>query len=501
LLRGAFFRHIVRMSQITRRHFIKKSALGIGAFTSTYSLNASAQIEGANTDLRVAVIGCGGKGSSHIGELLGMKKGVRIEAVCDPDDSYLAKHADRIGAQQGSKPKIYKDYRLLCEDKDIDAVMIATPNHLHTTIAIRAAQSGKHVYVEKPVSHNIWEGTKLVEAAEKYGKQGIIIQHGMQRRSDTGWYDAMAFLNDKDCPIGKMTLSRGLCYKARNSIGKVDKPQLPPPGIDYDLWSGPREILPIMRQRFHYDWHWQWPYGNGDTGNQGPHQMDVARWATGQEVLPSSVISAGGRFGYDDDGTTPNTHIMFFDYKPVPVIFETRGLPAKGMEWGKGMPSFMQGQVGNVIHCEGGHVTESKAYDKDGKSIKKFALTGGGSHLSNWLKSIREGKQDPRLSAKTGHLSAALCHMGNTSLRLGKQMKVGEYAESIKDNAAYGETFERMLEHLTANKVDTKMTLPTAGVHLKMNTATERYEGDLATEANAMDKESYRQGFEVPEQV
>ena len=488
------------MSKSTRRKFIKGSiAGGIGAGTLS-SLPAWANPAGANEDLRIAVIGCGGKGSGHIGGLLG-DKGVRIAAICDPDGSYLEKHANRIGDKQGSKPKIYKDYRRLCEDKEIDGVMIATPNHLHTTIAIRAAQHGKHVYVEKPVSHNMWEGAKLVEAAEKYGKEkGVIIQHGMQRRSDTGWWEIMDYLADKNCPIGKVTLSRGLCYKPRKSIGKVSGPQEPPAHIDYNLWSGPREVLPIMRQRFHYDWHWQWPYGNGDTGNQGPHQMDVARWALGQETLPKMVMSVGGRLGYVDDGTTPNTHISYFDY-PIPLIFETRGLPNRDMDWGKGMPNYKGGRVSNVIHCEGGYIVESKAYDNDGKSIKKFPLTGGRGHRENWIKSIREGKHDPRWNASTGHLSAALCHMANTSYRIGKPTKAEEIKKQIGDNELFQETFERMQEHLAANNVDLKMTLPTWGGLLKMNPDTLKFSGPGADEANKIERGSYRKEFEVPETV
>ncbi|MEM0897091.1 MAG: Gfo/Idh/MocA family oxidoreductase, partial [Verrucomicrobiota bacterium] len=326
------------MNHPSRRRFLKGSLATAGLAAT--SLPANAQSSGANTDLRVAVVGCGGKGKGHLKSLLGAE-GVRVAGVCDVDRGHLDEVIERTkkAGQKGLPPKGYLDYRELVEDPDIDSIIIATPNHLHTTIAVRAIAAGKHVYVEKPVSHNIWEGRKLIEAAQFASGKGLIVQHGMQRRSDTGWHEAMEWLADKDCPIGKVTLSRGLCYKGRQSIGKVDGPQQPPEGVDYDLWSGPREMLPIRRERFHYDWHWQWPYGNGDIGNQGPHQMDVARWPLTNTTVAPRVISIGGRFGYDDDGTTANTQIAYFDFTPAPLIFEVCGLPNSGLDWKKGMPA------------------------------------------------------------------------------------------------------------------------------------------------------------------
>ena len=276
------------MKNTSRRKFMKGALYGAAGTSTFCSLPANAKVKGANEDIRVAVIGCGGRGGGHVNASLGHKN-VRVAGVCDADYKRNESNANRVASKQGSKPKIYEDYRELCSDKDIDAVMIATPNHLHSLISILAAQNGKHVYVEKPVSHNIWEGRKLVEAAEKYAKQGVIIQHGMQRRSDTGWREVMEWIKDK--PLGEMVVSRGFCYKPRKSIGKVSAPKQPPAEVNYDLWSGPREMLPIRRERFHYDWHWQSPYGNGDIGNQGPHQMDVARWALGQEKCAPNVLS------------------------------------------------------------------------------------------------------------------------------------------------------------------------------------------------------------------
>ena len=381
--------------------------------------------------------------------------------------------------------------------------MIATPNHLHSLISILAAQNGKHVYVEKPVSHNIWEGRKLVEAAEKYAKKGVIIQHGMQRRSDTGWREVMEWIKDK--PLGEMVVSRGFCYKPRKSIGKVNAPKQPPAEVNYDLWSGPREMLPVRRERFHYDWHWQSPYGNGDIGNQGPHQMDVARWAIGKEKCSSNVLSIGGRFGYDDDGDTANTQIAFFDYKPVPLIFEVRGLPEQGLDWGKGMSNYKGARVGNVIEFEGGYISESKAYDDKGKSFKKFGITNGRGHFENWIASIKEGIKngavEHELSAHTGHISAALGHMANISHFIGKTASPEDCKDAIKGNKMKMEVFERFAEHLDKNGVDLNKSKATLGPLLSFDPDKEVFTGDLSNDANELVKGDYRKGFQIPEVV
>ena len=489
------------MSKTTRRKFLKSSLYGAAGASTFCSLPASAAPRGANEDLRIAVIGCGGRGSGHVGGLLG-QKGVRVAGICDADYKHSEKNVKRVKDKQGSAPRSYEDYRKLCADPDIDGVMIATPNHLHAIVSIEAARNGKHVYVEKPISHNIWEGRKQVEAAEKYGKEkGVVFQHGMQRRSDVGWREIMEWIKDE--PLGKMTVSRGFCYKPRKSIGKVDGPQKPPAEVDYNLWSGPREILPIMRGRFHYDWHWQWPYGNGDIGNQGPHQMDVARWALGEEALSPTVLSFGGRFGYDDDGTTANTQVAYFDYE-VPLIFEVRGLPNSKMDWGKGMPHYKGARVGNVIEFEGGYISESKAYDKDGKSVKKFGVTNGRGHLENWIAAIREGvgeKIENELSGHTGHISGALAHMANISYQIGAEAKPEEIKEKVAGDKLKLDAYERFAEHLDANGVDISKDMPVLGAALTMDPETELFTGDHAEEANKLGRGTYRKEFSIPDPV
>jgi predicted dehydrogenase len=376
-------------------------------------------------------------------------------------------------------------------------VVIATPNHTHALIAATAAANGKHAYVEKPVSHNVWEGRELAKAAEKHK---VVIQSGFQRRSETGWEEAVAWVREGN--LGKMTLSRGFCYKPRPSIGKVDAPVAPPSTVDYDLWAGPRETSPIRRKQFHYDWHWQFDYGNGDLGNQGPHQLDVCRWFLGDPTkLPKSVISAGGRLGYDDDGEWANTQIVWLDYGPVPILFEVRGLPKKGVDFKSGMDSFKGQGVGNVIECEGGwlaggHGAGCDAFDKDGKKVKSFK--GARSHMQNFVDAVRAGEIQAIRQVESGHLSSALAHVGNISWKLGADAAPDEARGAFAKNPNAADAFDRMVAHFDANGIDLTKTPMTLGLPLEIDAKAERFTGANAEKANALLKGSYRKGFELP---
>ncbi len=479
------------MNHTSRRTFLKGSlAASLAVPMSTW-----ARPIGANDEIRLGFIGIGknadGRGSNHLKEFPA-KKGCRAVAVCDVDTVVTDKVKSRL---QGQQIEYYQDYRKLLENKDVDAVVIATPNHTHTLIAIAALQAGKHVYVEKPVSHNMWEGRQLVNHAAKYPH--LIVQHGMQRRSDEGWLAIKEFV--KSGALGKPVVSRGLCYKLRDNIGKVGSPIPAPATVDYNLWCGPREMEPVHRKGFHYDWHWQWPYGNGDIGNQGPHQTDVARWLIDDPGMPASVISIGGRFGYEDDATTANTQIAFYDFKPVPVIFEVRGLPDANMDF-KGRKSKYRRlvEVGNCLECEGGYVTDAAAWDPSGKMVKDFKKDDGAKHQQAFLDSIRSGKQAPTHTAETGHLSAALAHMANHSYRLGKDLPSGEVKEKVQNNKLFAETYDRLLEHLTKNNIDVAATKVTLGPLLTIDPKTEQYTGEFAAEANKLNMETYRKEFCIP---
>ncbi len=315
--------------------------------------------------------------------------------------------------------------------------------------------------------------------------------------------------------LGKITIARGLCYKPRTSIGKVAAPQPPPPNVDYNLWCGPAPTAPIRRQRFHYDWHWFWDFGNGDIGNQGIHQMDIARWFLGESELAPRVWGAGGRLGYEDDGEAPNSLIAFHDYEKAPLIFEVRGLPKdKARQTDRGwnladmdrFPSDEKGKGDSVcviIHCEGGYVlvpdyTSATAFDKDGKEIQHWK--GAADHFANFIDAMRSRKvSDLHADIQEGFVSSALCHTGNISYRLGKHAAPGEIREKIKADKDALKTFDRMQHHLEANGVDLSKTPATLGEFLKMNPREQKFTNNQ--QANALLTREYRKPFVVTDKV
>mgnify|MGYP000005847892 CR=1 FL=1 len=479
-----------QIKNLNRRRFLQTTA--VAAVAAGWSARSWAQVAGANGDLRVAVVGFKGRGGDHI-KGFGALKGVRLTALCDCDEGVLNAEVEKL-KKKGTEVKGYLDIRRLVEDKNLDVISIATPNHWHSLGAIWAIQAGKDVYLEKPVSHNVWEGRQVVGFARKHNK---IVQTGTQSRSSrNGILQAVEWV--KAGNLGKIVIARGLCYKPRGSIGKVDAPQPIPAGLDYDLWCGPAAKLPLMRKRLHYDWHWVWNTGNGDLGNQGIHQMDIARWFLGEMELAPYVISAGGRLGYVDDGETANTQIIFQGYAKAPLIFEVRGLPSKAGD--KNMDKYKGASVGVVVECENGYVTvpnynSATAYDKNGQEIKKWS--GTEDHYANFVKAVHSRKvEDLHADILEGHLSSALCHTGNISYRLGAKKSPAEIKEALKADKGMEESFNRMAEHLAANNVDINTDKVTLGVPLKMDPKTERFLGNEA--ANAMLTRDYRAPFVVP---
>ncbi|MFO0843596.1 MAG: Gfo/Idh/MocA family oxidoreductase [Gemmataceae bacterium] len=421
------------MRRIDRRSFLSETAfltacaaMAPAAGRLAADEKAAATKGGPASDkLRVACVGVRGQGMSHVRGYAGRHNCV-VTTICDVDSGVIGPAMKHVKGKQGTEPAYEKDIRKVVEDKNIDVISIATPNHWHALAAIWAMQNGKDVYVEKPVSHNVLEGRRIVEASRKYNK---ICQTGTQSRSQPGMREAVQFIHDGK--IGTVKLARGLCYKRRDSIGKVDGPQKPPETMDYDLWCGPAPLkMPHRNSKkngtVHYEWHWVWDYGNGDLGNQGIHEMDKARWGLKKDCLPNSVVSVGGRFGYVDDGETANTQIICFDYGDCELLFEVRGLPTKGRTYGKGE---MKGDkvtafVGNVWYGSNGFVVcpsyhGGVAFNNDGEVVKKFE--GGGDHFGNFIKAVRSRKkEDLNADILEGHLSSALCHLGNVSHRLGK---------------------------------------------------------------------------------
>lgn len=501
------------MKNINRRSFLRTAAAASAGLA--WSARSWAQATGANSDVRVAIVGLNGRGRQHL-NMLHAIKGVRVVALCDVDTAVLARAMDQA-KRIGANPETVVDFRDLLDRADVDAITIATPNHLHALQGVWAMQAGKDVLLEKPVSHNLWEGRQLVAAAAKYGR---IAQAGTQSRSSPAIAEAIAWV--RAGTIGRITAVRGLCYKRRATIGRTTEPVRPPETVNYDLWLGPAPTMPLRRARFHYDWHWQRAFGNGDIGNQGNHQMDVARRFLGDPEFAPRVFTVGGRFGYTDDGDTPNTQIAVYDYAEAPLIFEVRGLPAKpdalsGDEISSGsgsasaaeaaaasMDQYRGISVGNVIDCEGGYVvvpsrdySSAQAFDKDGKLLREF--TGIKSHYENFIAAVRS-RQESDLTApiRAGHVSSGLCHLANISYLAGRKLSQDELRERVAGSAPLAEAFGRTVEHLAVNGVD--LTKPTAtwGLPLTLDPRTEQFTGEGAAGANALQTREYRAPFVVP---
>ncbi|HWD20751.1 MAG TPA: Gfo/Idh/MocA family oxidoreductase [Verrucomicrobiae bacterium] len=472
----------------SRRSFLRHAALAAGV--AALSPRSEAQTPGANDDIRLAVIGFHSRGKDHIKELNEIK-GARITALCDVDRDVLDWGVAEF-RKKGREVEAYTDIRQLLESKNVDAVTIATPNHWHALAAIWSIQAGKDVYLEKPVSHTVWEGRRIVAAARQHNK---IVQTGTQSRSSEGLREAVEWVRQGN--LGKIKVSRGLCYKPRPSIGKTSSPLPIPASVDYDLWSGPAPVVPPHRSKFHYDWHWFWSYGDGDIGNQGIHEMDVARWFLGEPALSPRVLTVGGRFGYVDDGETPNTLFSIHDYERAPLIMEVRGLPARA--GAKEMDAYEGATIGVVVDCEGGYVVvpdyrSAKAFSPDGKLIKSFE--GASSHFENFLKAVRSRKEtDLHAPILDGHLSSALCHTSNISYRVGQTQPAAAVREDLKSNTAASATLARMTEHLAANGVNLESTPLHLGLHLQMDPASEQFTAPL--QANVFLSRVYRVPFVV----
>lgn len=480
--------------QISRREFIKKSAL----LTASLAVLPHARVLGANEDVRVAVVGFRGKGLQHIGSFKALP-GVRVVALCDVDSDVIAQALEKHFAADEQKPRTYSDVRKLLEDKDIDALVVATPNHWHAPITVWACEAGKDVYVEKPASHTLWEGQQMIKAARKHNR---VVQVGMQSRSDLGL--KAAFEEIKSGKLGPIEYCRGVYYNLRQPIGKVSGPQQPPASVDYNLWLGPAPDAPLMREKLHYDWHWQWPYGNGELGNNGVHLLDLATWVLDLKEFPSRVLSIGGRFNFDDDSVTPNTQIAYYDYKPCPVMCELRNLPR--FKGDKTSDALNGHRVAIQVKCRDGsyigYLTGGWIYDNDGKKVQQFTGDGGVAHHQNFVEAVRARKPE-MLAAdiEKGHLSAGLSHLGNISHRLGAPAKGAEIRQAVEGIAPMAELVSEFNEHLLMNSVDVLKTPRILGASLEFDSANQQFTGDRAADANAMLTKSYRPGFEIKEVV
>jgi predicted dehydrogenase len=375
--------------------------------------------------VRVAVLGVNGRGTDHIEGIQGLPD-AEVVVLCDPDSKVSARRATEFEQKYGRKVETAVDLRKVFERKDIDAVTIATPNHWHSLAAIWACQAGKDVYVEKPASHNIFEGRKLVEAAAKYQR---IVQHGVQLRSSEAVREAVQKM--REGVIGKVYMARGLVFRWRPSIGNKPVEQ-PPANLDYNLWTGPAQMLPYSQRYVHYNWHWHWNYGNGDVGNQGIHETDMCMW--GLDVgLPERVTAMGGKFTFDDDKETPEVLTSVYHYpKEKKIIqFEVRHW-CTNEEHGVGVGNIFYGTDGYLL-INGYDTYEVYLGQKREKGPSRKA---GGNHYANFIKAVKSRKtSDQNAPVETAHLSSALAHLGNISYRLGRQLQFDPIKEKFIGDA------------------------------------------------------------------
>jgi predicted dehydrogenase len=451
---------------------------------------ASGRVRGANDAIRVGVAGIHGQGNGHIGQYLGLKN-VQVTHLIDPDSSLFESRSKRIRDTGGNTPKCVQDIRRALEDKNLDVISIATPNHWHSLITIWACQAGKDVYVEKPMSHCVVEGRRCIEAARRYGR---LVQHGTQQRSSSFRANEIAAVQSGK--YGRLLVSKGYCCKPRWSIGRK-KNSTPPEHLAFDLWLGPAPKQPYHGNLVHYNWHWFWDFGNGEIGNQGVHEIDVARWAIKGATLPTKVWSLGGRFAYEDQGQTPNTQMAVFEYGGVFLVFEVRGLVGKD----KKFPF----RVENEYYTDEGMIAKGRFHSKAGKSEKlaKFDVdVKPGGAWGSFVNAVRNRKvEDLNAPVEHGHYSSALCHLANISYRLGEKVPFIGKTKKLGDNRVVVETFKNLQENLQAVGVKLQETSYRLGRVLTFDAKSEHFAGEGAKEANAFLTQNYRKPFIVPEKV
>ncbi len=421
---------------MNRRHFLARSAALAGGAVSS-------ALASPNDTIRVACIGVRGQGNSHIKAYSAMPN-VDIAAICDIDERVLNQRVSEVEASGKKRPAAFTDYRKVMDDKSIDVISIATPNHTHSLIGIAACQAGKDVYVEKPCSHNIFEARQLVAASKKYNR---VVQHGTNSRSTVALREGMQSLQEG--VVGDVYMARGLCFKWRDTIGR--KPDAPvPAGVHYDLWLGPAPKRAFSENRFHYNWHWNWDYGNGDMGNQGIHEMDICRWGLGVKY-PSKISTMGGHFMFDDDQQTPNTLVATFEFneggKKRLLVFEVRHWMSNH-EAGIGESRKNPNTIGNIFYGSKGYMAVD-GYGTYKTFLGKEQEPGpsraeGGSNWVNFIQVVRS-RNLAELNApiEEGYLSSQLVHLANISYRLGRTLNFDADTKSCTGDPEANRMFTR----------------------------------------------------------
>lgn len=474
---------------VSRRHLLKLCG------TSALAMPLLGQrVMGANNTVRLGLIGCGGR-MGALGEQFSKVPDVAIAALCDPDTEQMDSLVKRLSKREidvSQVPK-FKDYRKLLELNDIDAVLIGSPNHWHTLHAIQAMQAGKDVYVEKPVNHSLWEGQQIVAAEQKFGR---IIAAGFQNRSDPGPRDGFEFVRAGN--IGKIRQIHVCCFRERTGIGKRETPLTPPASIDYNLWLGPAADLPILRDEFHYDWHWNWNTGNGEVGNQTPHEIDLANWLVGDPSLPTSLQCFGGRVGWNDAGETPNMLTTWFELGGIPVIVEVNDLHLTPTREVATIRDTIR--VGLIVRCEGGQLRGGRggtyAVAEDGKTrLQRFPGNGGAEHMSNFIEAVRSRRSEGLASRIAPAVrSAAIAHLANTSFRSGACGDAKALDQVVGGNDMLRQIVDDQSKQLADWGIKPAYTI---GKALSVDPAR----GTVTTEGidKTLLRRDYRKGFAVPE--
>lgn len=482
-------------TNVTRRRFLKTAAASSAVF-STFAISgtkASGHILGANDTVRMAVAGINGRGQAHISSF-GKAENVEIAYLVDPDTRLFKDRTEQVEQHNGRTPKCVQDIRDVLDDPNIDAISIATTNHWHSLMTIWACMAGKDVYVEKPMSHNVFEGRQCVKAARK---NNCVVQHGTQQRSSGSRAREIAALQSGK--YGKLLVSKGYASKPRWSIKhKSTKPV--PSGLNYNLWLGPADETPYHENLVHYNWHWFWNTGNGEIGNQGVHQMDIARWAIKDATLPNKVVSLGGRFAYDDQAETPNTQLTVYEYGDVMLVFEVRGLVGKK----DGLDTKYSSEIRNEYYTTEGRIADGKFYPNGSKQGEKLEDLGGevypGGEWGSFVNAVREKNPDKvNGSVEDAHYSSALCHLGNISYRLGSTTTMAGVRSPYANSQQVNDSLDKIKENLGRVNLNLNQTECQVGQVLEFDPETEKFINNDA--ANAMLTRKYRGEFTVPTDI
>lgn len=479
------------MSLLSRRTFMANAA----AAASAVAFPGPARAALANDEITLGFISCGGR-ANELMSAFEKVSGTRVGGLCDPDESRLGKTRLRY-----PKARSVADLRQLLDDDAIDAVVIATCNHWHCLAAIWAMQAGKDVYVEKPLSHNQWEGQQTVNAARKYAR---VCQVGTQQRSDPMQAEIKSFLHDQKA-LGPMISARVNRYGVRGPIGKRTTPLPIDSSVNYDLWLGPAEDRPIFRDNLQYDWHWDWNTGSGEMGNWGVHVLDDLRNIVfrDQVTLPRRILGGGGRVAWNDAGETPNVHFVYFDTGVIPVVIGLTNLPAAPDQ--KGSPDRPGPASGYVVYCEGGRFEGQRgsgtAYDNEGKPIRRFRGNSGmGHHQQNFIDCVRSRDASKlNTEVQVGHHSTGWCNLANIACRVGLPFSSAAAGVVTADQGIWRGLLSEMESHLRAHSIPLTGDPLRLSQILTLDVDRELFIGDHADQANALLRRTCRSGFDVPE--